>query len=113
MLALIAWNMKAAVHLGNYSVITSPLLLMPCRKKNPLHFPDDGCFPSLSFRNVNSRLVVYVVKEERLDTFSNQEPQNMLLQTSTRYKLLIVPALRVLLWFPFEEVRETSSAGML
>lgn len=73
MLALIALSTKAAVHLGNYSVITSSLLLMPDGKKNPLHFLDDGCFPSLRFRNVDSWLVVYLVKKKRLGTFSEQE----------------------------------------
>lgn len=93
MIALIALNTKTAVHLGNYSVITSSLLLMPYHKKNSLHFLDDGCFPSLSFRKVDSWLVVCLVKKEQLDTFSGQEHQNMSLQISSRYKLMIGPAL--------------------
>lgn len=61
------------------SMITSLLLLMPYSKKS-LHFLVVGCFPSLSFRNVNSWWVVYLVENEQLDTFSKQECQNLSLQ---------------------------------
>lgn len=46
----------------NYSTITSLLLLMPYSKKS-LYFWVAGCFPSLSFTNVNSWWVVYRSKE--------------------------------------------------
>jgi len=78
-----------------------------------LHFLVDGCFPSLSFRDVNSWLVFSLVEKERLDTFSEQEYRNMSLQIGTRNKLLTAPTLRVLVWFPFGEGKETRSAGMV
>lgn len=92
----------------NYSMITSLLLLMPDSKKKSLYF----WVPSLSFTNVNSWWVVYLVKNEWLDTFPKQECQNLSLQISLRYKSLIILAPKVLVWLSLETA-ETSSAGML
>lgn len=95
----------------NYSKITSLLLLMPYSKKS-LYFWVAGCFSSLSFTNVNSWWVVYLVKNEWLDTSPMQECQNLSLQISHRYKSFITLAPKVLVWIPLETA-ETNSAGML